>query len=278
MAGKRTFSSKLIEALIILSTVVLHWIPYYFILNNASKNQIDAAKLDLALPTEFALWENVEHVLTFSKGLFLKSFWISVRLTIFSIGILVIVSSMTAYILQRKRTGIAKASDKLILAGLIVPASVIPTYWVLNLLGVANTLPGLILVEVALLFPFAVMMYKGFIANLPRELDEAAVIDGCGPFRLFWKIIFPMTKPITMTVVILRSIVVYNDYQNPQYFMSGAQTQTVQLCVYVFKSSFTAHNGHLMAAVIVVSLPLLIMFLFLNKYMMEGMTAGAVKG
>lgn len=278
MAGKRSFWSKFIEALIIFSTVVLHWIPYYFIVITASKSKIEAAKLDLAIPTEFKLWENIEHVLTFSNGLFIKSFWISVRLTVFSIGILVIVASTTAYILQRKRTGIAKISDKLILAGLIVPASVIPTYWVLSLLGVANTLPGLILVEVALLFPFAVMMYKGFIANLPRELDEAAVIDGCGPFRLFWNIIFPMTKPITMTVVILRSIVVYNDYQNPQYFMSGAQTQTVQLCIYLFKSSFTAHNGHLMAAVIVVSLPLLIMFLFLNKYMMEGMTAGAVKG
>lgn len=278
MAGKRSLWSKILELLIILSTVFLHWIPYYFVVVTACKNKLDAARLDLALPTEFALWDNVEHVLTFSKGLFLKSFWISVRLTVFTIAILVIVSSMTAYIMQRKRTGIAVASDKLILAGLIVPASVIPTYWMLTLLGVANTLPGLILVEVALLFPFAVMMYKGFIANLPRELDEAAVIDGCGPLRLFWNIIFPLTKPITMTVVILRSIVVYNDYQNPQYFMSGAQTQTVQLCVYVFKSSFTAHNGHLMAAVIIVSLPLLIMFLFLNKYMMEGMTAGAVKG
>ena len=278
MAGKRSIWSKLFEGLIILSTVILHWIPYYFVVITACKNKYEAAKLDLAFPTEFALLDNFKHVMTFSNGLFMKSFWISVRLTIFSIGILVIVSSMTAYFLQRKRTGIAKASDKLILAGLIVPASVIPTYWMLSLLGVANTLPGLILVEVALLIPFAVMMYKGFIANLPRELDEAAVIDGCGPFRLFWSIIFPMTKPITMTVVILRSIVVYNDYQNPQYFMSGAQTQTVQLCVYVFKSSFTAHNGHLMAAVVVVSLPLLIMFLFLNKYMMEGMTAGAVKG
>lgn len=278
MAGKRSFWSKFFEGLMILSTFILHWIVYYFIFITASKNQIDAAKLDLALPTQWALWENIKYVLTFSDGLFIKSFWVSARLTFFSIGILVLVASSTAFIMQRKRTGIAVISNKLILAGLIVPASVIPTYWVLSLLGVANTLPGLILVEVALLFPFAVMMYKGFIANLPRELDEAAVIDGCGPFRLFFNIIFPMTKPITLAVVILRSIVVYNDYQNPQYFMSGAQSQTVQLCIFLFKSAFTSHNGHLMAAVIVVSLPLLIMFLFLNKYIMEGMTAGAVKG
>lgn len=278
MAGKRTFWSKFIEGLLIFSTVILHWVIYYFIIITACKTQVDAAKLDLALPTEFVLWDNIKYVLTFNNGLFATSFWVSVRLTVLSISILVLMASTTAFILQRKRIGIAKISDKLILAGLIVPASVIPTYWVLNLLHIANTLTGLVLVEVALLFPFAVMMYKGFIANLPRELDEAAAIDGCGSFRLFFGIIFPMTKPITLAVVILRSIVVYNDYQNPQYFMSGAQTQTVQLCIYLFKSAFSANNGHLMAAVIVVCFPLLVMFLFLNKYIMQGMTAGAVKG
>ncbi len=91
MAGKRSIWSKLFEGLIILSTVILHWIPYYFVVITACKNKLDAARLDLALPTEFALLDNFKHVMTFSNGLFMKSFWISVRLTIFSIGILVIV-------------------------------------------------------------------------------------------------------------------------------------------------------------------------------------------
>ena len=278
MIRKRSNWSKLFELIMILSTVVGHWIVYYFIFVTAAKGQAEAARLTLSLPKEWMLVENIKHVLTFNNGLFIKSFWNSVRLTVFSIGILVIVSAMTAYIMQRKRNCLAKISDKLIVAGLIVPASVIPTYWVLSLLGVANTLPGLVLVEVATLFPFAVMMYKGFIATLPRELDEAAVIDGCGAVRLFFRIIFPMLKPITMAIIILRSIVVYNDFQNPQYYMSGSNSQTVQLCVFLFKSSFTSNFGHLMAAVIVVSLPLVILYIFLNKYIMEGMTAGAVKG
>ena len=278
MVRKRTWFGRVFEGIMLASTVLGHWIVFYFIFITACKDQAEAARLTLAWPSEWKLWENIQYVMTFNNGLFVKSFWNSLRLTVCSIAILVFTSAMTAFILQRKRGWISKISDKLIIAGLIVPASVIPTYWVLSLLGIANTLTGLTLVEVATLFPFAVMMYKGFIATLPRELDEAAVIDGCGSVRLFFRIIFPLLKPITMAVIILRSIVVYNDFQNPQYFMSGSDSQTVQLCVYLFKSSFTSHYGRLMAAVIIVSVPLLLLYIFLNKHIMEGMPLGAVKG
>lgn len=278
MVKKRSVFSRIFEICMFLSTLLFHWIIFYFIIITAGKDQAEAAKLTLQMPTEWKFWENIQYVLTFNNGLFIKSFWNSVRLTVCSIAILVFTAAMTAYILQRKKNWLAKVSDKLIIAGLIVPASVIPTYWVLSLLGIANTLTGLTLVEVASLFPFAVMMYKGFIATIPKELDEAAVIDGSGPIRLFFRIIFPMLKPITMAVIILRSIVVYNDFQNPQYFMSGSESQTVQLCIYLFKSSFSTHYGRLMAAVIIVSFPLVVVYIFLNKYIMEGMTTGAVKG
>lgn len=278
MVKKRSIFSRVFEIGMVASTIILHWIIFYFIIITAGKDQAEAAKLTLKMPQEWKIWENIQYVLTFNNGLFIKSFWNSLRLTICSITILVFTAAMTAYILQRKKNWLAKISDKLIIAGLIVPASVIPTYWVLSLLGIANTLTGLTLVEVASLFPFAVMMYKGFIATIPKELDEAAVIDGSGPVRLFFGIIFPMLKPITMAVIILRSIVVYNDFQNPQYFMSGSDSQTVQLCIYLFKSSFSTHYGRLMAAVIIVSFPLILLYIFLNKHIMEGMTTGAVKG
>lgn len=278
MVKKRSLASKLFEVLLVLSTIVCYWVVFYFIFVTTSKGQAEAARLNLSLPQEWMLWENIKHVLTFNNGLFIKSFWNSLRLTVVTITLLVLTASTTAYILQRKRNWLARASDKLVVAGLIVPASVIPTYWVLSLLGVANTLTGLTLVEIAILFPFAVMMYKGFVATLPRELDEAAVIDGCGPLQLYFRVIFPLLKPITMAVVILRSIVVYNDFQNPQYFMSGAKSQTVQLCVFLFKSAFSSNYGHLMAAVIIVCLPLVLLYIFLSKYIIEGMTAGAVKG
>ncbi len=278
MVKKQSIWSRLFEIIMILTTFMGHWVLFYFIFVTAGKDQAGAARLDLSFPQKWHLWENLWHIVTFQHNLFIKAFWNSFKLTVFSIAILVFTSAMTAYIMQRKRNWLSRISDKLIVAGLIVPASVIPTYWVLSLLGVANTLTGLTLVEVASLFPFAVMMYKGFVSTVPRELDEAAVIDGCGPIRLFFSVIFPLLKPITMAVVILRSVVVYNDFQNPQFFLSGSESQTVQLCVYLFKSSFTSNYAYLMAAVIIVSIPLLLLYVFLNKYILEGMTIGAVKG
>ena len=189
-------------------------------------------------------------------------------LTVSAILILVLAAASTAYLLQRRTGTIRAISNKLILAGLIVPAAVIPTYWMLDRLHIANTLMGLI----------ATMLYKGYVATIPVEIDEAAIIDGCGPFSLFWRVIFPMVKPITATVVILRSIVVYNDFQNPLYYMSGSGSQTVQLFVFSLKSAWTTDYGHLFAAAIIVSMPIIILYLFLNKKILEGMTAGAVKG
>ena len=199
-------------------------------------------------------------------------------ITLVSVVFLVLVSSATALIMQRRTGLLSRASNKLIVAGLIVPASVIPTYWMLNLLHVANTLFGLCLVEIATMFPFAVMLYKGYISSVPREIDEAAIIDGCGAMTLYTRIIFPLIKPITATVIILRSVLIYNDFQNPQYYMSGSSTQTVQLFVYSLKSAWTTDYGHLFTAAIVVSLPLILLYIFLNQKILEGMTAGSVKG
>ena len=262
----------------VLLSVVLYWVVFYFVIINSCKPQTEASELSLALPRQWYVLENYAYVFQYNGHMFLKAFWNSFILTVLSITILVFTSAATAYVLQRRRTRISRMSNKLILAGLIVPASVIPTYWVLMTLHVANTLAGLTLVEVATVFPFATMMYKDYLITVPREIEEAAMIDGSSPLQLFFRIIFPMIKPITVALVILRSVVVYNDFQNPQYYMSGSKSQTVQIFIYMFKSAFTADFGHLFAAVLLVSMPLVIIFILLNKKIMESMTMGAVKG
>ncbi len=222
--------------------------------------------------------ENLQFIFQYQHGALLKAFKNSLVITLVSVFFLVAAASATAVIMQRREGLLSRISNKLIVAGLIVPASVIPTYWMLNTLHVANTLAGLCLVEVATMFPFAVMLYKGYISSLPTEIDEAAVIDGCGSLTLYTRILFPLSKPITATVIILRSVLIYNDFENPQYYMSGSSTQTVQLFVYSLKSAWTTDYGHLFAAAIVVSLPLILLYIFLNRRILEGMTAGSVKG
>ena len=190
-----------------------------------------------------------------------------------------LMASMAAFILQRRKSNIlCRMSNKLVVACMTVPASVIPTYFVLTILHVANTLPGLVLVEVAALFPFCTMIYKGFVATIPREIDEAAILDGCNSFNLFWRVIFPILKPVTSSILVLRSIVVFNDFQNAQYYLSGSKSMTIQICVYAFKSAFGTKWAYLFTASILASLPLMLMYAFLNKQILKGMTSGAVKG
>lgn len=278
MIKKRSIGAKATEILLVALTIVTHWLVFYFVVITSCKGTEDAARLTLSFPEAWKLFDNLKFVFSYQHNALLKAFKNSVTITLISVFFLVFAASTAALIMQRRKGLLSRISNKLIVAGLIVPASVIPTYWVLSMLHVANTLAGLCLVEVATMFPFAVMLYKGYISSLPEEIDEAAIIDGCGALSLYTRVLFPLMKPITATVVILRSVLIYNDFENPQYFMSGSSTQTVQLFVYSLKSAWTTDYGHLFTAAIIVSLPLIILYLFLNQKILEGMTAGSVKG
>lgn len=101
---------------------------------------------------------------------------------------------------------------------MIIPPAVVPTIWVLQEIGLFKTLPGIVLIEVALNLPFTIILYRGFMVTIPKSLDEAALIDGCGRFRLFFNIILPLLKPVSATVIVLTAVSVYNDFVNPLYF------------------------------------------------------------
>ena len=153
---------------------------------------------------------------------------------------MVLFSAMVAYVWQRRASRLnATRSTLLVLAGLIVPPAVVPTIWVLQKVGLFKTMPGLILVEIAFGLPFCVLLFRAFMASVPRELDEAAVVDGAGPMQIFFRVIFPVLRSVMMTVIILQTVFVYNDFQNPLYFLPGTQNATVQVTLLNFQSQFT---------------------------------------
>lgn len=275
---KKVFGNRIIVGLVIALTAVTHWLLFYIIIINSFKTKAEASKLSLSLPAEWVAWDNYKYVLTYKDFIFLRSMLNSLIITAVTMAVLVLVASMTAFVLVRRKNRFTGFIDKLILAGLIAPLSIIPTYWMLSKLGLANTMPGLILVEIALMFSYATMLYKGYIATVPREIDEAAILDGCGWRELFFGIHFRLMKPITATVIILRAFVVYNDFSNPMYFLSGSKSSTVQLCVYTFQTTYGTDWGHLFAAIVLVSLPPAVLFLIMHKRIMDGMVMGAVKG
>ena len=164
------------------------------------------------------------------------------------------------------------------LAGLIIPPAIVPTIYVLQSLGLFKTLIGLTLVEIAFLLPFSVLIFRTFMASIPRELDEAAIIDGATGPQLFRHVIFPLLRPAIITVIVVSAVAVYNDFVNPLYFLPGNENATVQLTLYNFTSQMGSRWQLLFTDVLLITIPPLIMFILFQRQIVSGMAAGAVKG
>jgi raffinose/stachyose/melibiose transport system permease protein len=265
-------------ALAIAVTIVVFIIPLAFMALTAVKDRREAAKLDFSWPTTFNFVENFQDVLSARKFMLVTAFINSTILTVVSVTILVVLAAMVAWILQRRRSRWNGVANFLILSGLIIPPAVVPTIWVLQSMGLFKTLPGLILIEVAFGLSFCVMLFRAFIASIPKELDEAAVIDGCGPVRLFFRVIFPLLRSVIITVIVVQSVHIFNDFQNPLYFLPGDANATVQLTLFNFQSQFTTSYNLLFMNILLITIPPFLMYLFFNRQIVAGMTAGAVKG
>ena len=201
----------------------------------------------------------------------------STILTVGSVTLIVIIGSFLGFVIQRRSNRIASIVSTLLLVGLIVPPAVVPTIYLLQKIGLYKTLIGLIMVEVAIQLPFATLIFRAFVASIPRELDEAAIIDGVNPFQLFGYVIFPLLRPAIVTVVVISAVFIYNDFTLPLYFLPGEDNVTAQLTLFSFRSQFRTEWNLLFADVIIITLPPLIMYIFFQRQIVAGMTSGAIK-
>lgn len=265
------------DVLGILMAVIVFIVPFAFMLVNALKEGREANLLNISLPQNLH-WENFLEVFRANNYQIVTAFKNSGMIVLGSVMILVIVGSMGGYVIQRRKDRIMGISNALIMTGLMVPAAILPTIWVLQRIHLYKTLTGMILIETALHIPFTVMLYRGFMSSIPVELEEAGYIDGCSRWKIFTKIIFPLLKPVTSTVIILNAVTIFNDFTNPLYFLPGAENATVQLTLYNFMGQYASSYNLLFADVILITVPMLILFIFFNKRIVDGMVAGAVKG
>ncbi|MBO1510696.1 carbohydrate ABC transporter permease [Metabacillus bambusae] len=266
-----------VECFAVIGTLVFFGIPFYFVIINALKNTKESSLLNMEWPSSIHLIENLKEVISASDGMILRAFFNSILITVLSIILLIILGALSGYVLQRKVTKATPFFNFLILAGLIIPPAVVPTIWVLQEIGLFKTMPGIVFIEVALNLPFTILLYRGFMVTIPKSLDEAALIDGCGKFRLFFNIILPLLKPVSATVIVLTAVNVYNDFVNPLYFFPGAENVTLQLTLYNFMSMYNTQWNLLFTNVLLISIPPLILFILFNKQIVAGMTAGSVK-
>ncbi|WP_432950709.1 carbohydrate ABC transporter permease [Kribbella sp. CA-253562] len=278
LVNHRPGRSYLLSAVAIVASVVVFVVPFVFIVLTAVKDRQQAALLDFSWPHQFQFVENFVAVIEARDYMLVIAFINSTVLTVVSVTGMVVLAAMVGFVLQRRRSRWNPFINFIVLSGLIIPPAVVPTIWVLQGLQLFRTMTGLILIEIAFGLSFCILLFRAFVATIPRELDEAAVIDGAGPLRLFFRVIFPLLRSVIVTVVVVQSVNVFNDFVNPLYFLPGDQNATVQLTLFNFQSQFTTQYNLLFMNILLITIPPLVMFLFFNRQIVAGMTSGAVKG
>jgi len=270
---------QLITGLISLAVATLVFIlPFVFVLLNAGKSAKEANQPDFSLPDRWQFWDNLVTVIEARDYALLLAYFNSIVITVGAITLLVIFAAMVGYVLQRRPSRTTRIIEFITLTGLMIPPAIVPTIWVLQQTGLFKTLHGMILIQVAYGLSFCVLLFRAFIATIPRELDEAAIIDGAKPLQVFFRVILPLLKPITLTVIVVQTITIFNDFTHPLYYLPGRDNITVQLTLYTFQSQFQTQLNLLFMNILLITIPPLLVFIFFNRQIVAGMTAGAVKG
>jgi len=278
MKARKLISRIWVDAVSLVVISIIFVVPFIFIFLTAAKTRAEAALFHFNWPTQFQLLANIQEVLAFNDYRMIRALWNSAILTVGSVTLIVLLSALVAFVLQRRQDRMASLVGSIMLAGLVIPPAVVPTIFLLQWLGIYKTLFGLIMVEVAFSMPFAILIFRAFMASIPQELDEAAIIDGASPLRVFLSIILPLLKPAIITVIVTSSVAIYNDFTGPLYFLPGSENVTAQLTLYSFISQFNSQWNLLFADVLVITILPIIMFMFFQRQIVSGMTAGAIKG
>lgn len=257
----------------IISFIMLAPIALVFL--NSFKTKGESSTMTFALPKEF-MFENYSMVV--SRGKLVQAFINSMTYSVVSVVLIVLFASMAAYVFARRRTKLGNALYIYIVMGLTLSLNHIALIKIMETLHLLDTRLGIIILYTALQIPFAVFLLYSFVRGIPKELDEAAIVDGCSPLVLFFRIIFPILKPAVISVAILNFLNTWNEFILPLYYLNDSKKWPMTNTVYSFYGQFSSSWNLVCADIVLTSLPVIILYVLGQKYIVEGMTAGAVKG
>jgi raffinose/stachyose/melibiose transport system permease protein len=254
--------------------------PIYLLLTNAFKTKLESDSMSPALPTSLQ-WGNFATVI--DQGRLVPAFLNSALYAFGSTILGVLLAALAAYVLARHRSRLHRVIYGLLVIGIALPTNYVTLIKVMQMTGLIDTQVGMIVLYAAMQIPFDVFLMYAFVGRLPRELDEAAFIDGCSPLRTFFSIILPLLTPVLLTCGVLNILNVWSDFINPLYFLNNSDNWPMTLSVYNFFSqgtSFsTGSNWALVSADVVLSiLPVVAIYLVAQRWILGGWAAGAVKG
>lgn len=260
-------------ATIFISLIVI--VPLVVLFLNSFKTAGEANRMTLSLPTQW-MFEN--YTLVIEQGKLGSSFLNGLLYATGSVIIVVGVVSAAAFVISRNQKGMNRFLYYFIISGIAMPINNVALMKVMQAFHLMNTRIGIILLYAAINIPLSLFLAYGFIGTIPREIDEAAVIDGCKSHQLFIQVIAPLLKPIVSTLFVLDFMAVWNDFTMPLYYLNNSRKWPMTLAVYNFFGAFE-NSWNLVAADIILTLaPVLLVFIIGQKYIVGGVSAGAVKG
>lgn len=267
---------KIISRIILLLILVVHLIPFYLLINLSFKPSEDTSSK--WLPANTIYMDNF--VNAWNTAHIDRAIMNNLIITVCSILLVVLIGAFAAYPLARHRTKFNNFIYGLSISCLIVPALTIlvPLYKFVVDIGGMNHYWAIIIIQVTFSLPLTIFLLTGFMGNVPKELDEAGLIDGCSRYAIFFRIILPLLKPIVATIVIVIGVQIWNDYQFSVFFMQKPDVQTIPVALSMFISQFHSNINWVAAGCLMGMLPLTVVYLFLQKYFIKGMADGAVKG
>ena len=276
--SRRQKKKKLQHSLLIVSGLLLAclWFyPFFLIVINSFKTKAEIFQSTLSLPGGLS-FENYQEAL--EKLDFIRSLMNSLLITVGSLILVVFVSSMAAYALSRNTSRLSSVLYFVVAIGLLIPFQgiMIP---LISLFGRKNLLnqPGLMIMYLGLAVSMSTFLYYGALRGIPRSLDEAAIIDGANTFQIYWKVILPLLKPTTVTVIVLNTLWFWNDYLLPSLSINKAGMYTIPLRMFYFFGEFNKQWHLALAALVIVVLPIILLFIALQKHVVKGISDGAVK-
>lgn len=268
---------RFFKIIAILLITLLALFPFYILsLLAFTPSSMNFAKELILLPKGYienfgAAWE---------KAKMGRSILNSLIITLGSVAVIVSFASMAGYAIARVRNKLNKFIFYLMLGCMMIPGIIntVPLYTLMIKIGGINTHWAMILVCAANALPFSVFLYTGFIRGLPLNIEEAAIIDGCTKIGSFWRIVFPILKPVTSAIIIINGLNIWNNYAQAVFFLQKQSMRTIPLAISMFYQQYGA-KWHLMAAAAMIGLaPAVVIFIIFQKYFIKGITAGSVKG
>lgn len=271
MLRRYTWRTAILEV-IMIAVAIVFFIPAFVLLNLSFRESNDPAG-PLELPSTFTLQNYADAWVHGNLGNALVN---STVVTVVSVFGLVTFSSLAAYPLARVGRAWSKLAFFGFLVGLLLPfqLALIPLYTTMRDLGLLGSVAGLVIYYIGLQMPFSIFLYTGFLRALPAEYEEAAAIDGAGVFGIFRRVVFPLLRPITGTVIILNVITVWNDFLTPLLYLSGSGQLTVPVTLYSFVGQYVSQWNLVFAGLVISIAPILIVYFILQKTVIQGFASG----